>query len=381
MFRFRADRRRSERGDRLKRMIDSLIGRPLIFLIGITRSRRTLPKKIDVIGLLVFGAIGDTILASAVVQDIRVAFPHSKIVGFVSLANAGAAELVEGFEEIVVVPITRPLTALRLIRRYRMDVVIDFGPWPRISALIAALARTQYAIGFKTEGQFRHAAFDDAAEHASTKHEIDNYRALVSRLGVSSRSMPRLRSDLLAECSSPITLPYIVFHPWASGYRSELREWSTDNWVALARAVLLSGYRVTITGGPADATRAQELAGLVGQSSGICITAGRAKLRETTIVLANAAAVVSVNTGVMHLAALLNKPMLALHGPTDPRRWGPLSDAAVVIGPGTDEGCAFLNLGFEYPRSPPDCMSKITVAEVVYHLRQMLKIDQKIDMN
>jgi ADP-heptose:LPS heptosyltransferase len=336
-----------------------------------------LPNEIDVIGLFIFGAIGDTILASAVVQDIRAAYPKSRILGFVSFANAGAAELLEGFDELVVVPITRPFAAVRLIRRYKMDVVVDFGPWPRISALIAAFSRTRFAIGFRTEGQFRHAAFDQTAQHMSTKHEIDNFRALVDCLGVSGRSLPRLKGDLLAECSVPRTESYVVFHPWASGYRSELREWAEDNWVALAHSMLQLGYRIAITGGPADAARAQELARLVGDSSNIRVTAGRAKLRETVVVLANAAAVVSVNTGVMHLAALLNKPMLALHGPTNPKRWGPLSDAAVVIGPGAEEGCAFLNLGFEYPRNPPDCMSKITVAEVDFRLRQLLKIDPK----
>jgi ADP-heptose:LPS heptosyltransferase len=81
---------------------------------------------------------------------------------------------------------------------------------------------------------------------------------------------------------------------------------------------------------------------------------------------------VSVNTGIMHISALLERPTLALHGPTNPRRWGPLGKTAVVIGPGPECGCGYLNLGFEYPRSPPDCMARISVEEVLARLGTML---------
>jgi ADP-heptose:LPS heptosyltransferase len=74
----------------------------------------------------------------------------------------------------------------------------------------------------------------------------------------------------------------------------------------------------------------------------------------------------------MHLAALLDVPMVALHGPTNPQRWGPLGRAAAVAGPGPECGCGFLNLGFEYPASPPACMERIDVSEVARLLRPML---------
>jgi ADP-heptose:LPS heptosyltransferase len=104
--------------------------------------------------------------------------------------------------------------------------------------------------------------------------------------------------------------------------------------------------------------------------------AGQTNLLTTAAYVNGAAAVVSVNTGTMHLAALFNKPLVALHGPTNPDRWGPVYPGAsngqntLVLGPGLKEGGAYLNLGFEYPQNPIYLMDQISVEAVVDALRK-----------
>ena len=72
----------------------------------------------------------------------------------------------------------------------------------------------------------------------------------------------------------------------------------------------------------------------------------------------------AVNTGVMHLAALLDAPLVAVHGPTSRRRWGPVGARSVALAPADATGCEFLHLGFEYPPGPVDCMQRIAVDTV-----------------
>jgi ADP-heptose:LPS heptosyltransferase len=104
--------------------------------------------------------------------------------------------------------------------------------------------------------------------------------------------------------------------------------------------------------------------------------AGQANLLTTAAYVNGAAGVVAVNTGTMHLAALLGKPLVALHGPTNPDRWGPVypgaiaGQSALVLGPGLKEGGAYLNLGFEYPENPTYLMDQISVEAVVDALRK-----------
>jgi ADP-heptose:LPS heptosyltransferase len=78
----------------------------------------------------------------------------------------------------------------------------------------------------------------------------------------------------------------------------------------------------------------------------------------------------------MHLAALLGAPLVALHGPTDPDRWGPIYPGSnseltpIILGPGRNEGGAYLSLGFEYPKNPSYLMNQISVNDVVEALRK-----------
>jgi heptosyltransferase-3 len=362
----------SERGTRLKRIVDLAVGSILLAVLGTLRRRRPLPRDVSTIGLCMFGVIGDTLLASCLVPDLKRAFPFARLIAFISKANQGVINLLDGFDEVVVVPITRPLAAASVVRRYPLDLLIDIGQWARISALISRLTRARFTVGFKTPRQFRHFAFDAVVEHSPSLHEIDNFRGLLRGVGLTGRSLPKFEPALLAEIGKPSPHSYVVLHPWASGFRSELREWAEDRWIQLAKLVLEWGYDIVITGGPEDAERAAALIAKVAGGERVTSVAGKTSLRDSAVVLGRSAAVVAVNTGIMHLAALLDVPVIALHGPTNANRWGPVGRSAVVVGPGPEAGGGFLNLGFEYPRSPPDCMAQITVAAVAQPLKSKL---------
>ena len=361
-----------ERGSRVKRTLDRWTGCPIVWLLSLVHRKRPRPHDVGRIGVLMFGAIGDAVLSSAIIHDLRREYPSARITAFVSAANRGILELVEGPDAVVITPLSRPLRAVSMLREGRFDVLIDTAQWPRISAVLAALAAARHTIGFKTPRQLRHMAFDVAVPHSAQRHELDNFRALPGCLGITGQAPPRFKRELFEQAARERRPPYIVFHPWATGYRSHFREWSTENWVRLASIVIKRGYRVVITGGPQDVERSQALLAALGNPGEMEALAGRATLRDTTIALINARAVVSVNTGIMHIAALLGVPTLALHGPTNPRRWGPVGSNCTVIGPGPECGCAYLSLGFEYPAHPPDCMAAISVEEVVGHLERLL---------
>ena len=366
----------NERGNQSHRVLDRWFGCPAIFLLGLLRKSRPFPESVKSVGFLMFGAIGDALLASSLVHDIQATFPLAQTFVYVSDANRNLFDIVDGPSNVITAPIRHPLRALQRIRRQKHDLLIDVGQWPRISALLAALSGATFTVGFQTPGQSRHWAFDAVAKHSNSCHELNNFRELLRCIGIPSVALPRFRKDLLATRTSNDRSPYIVFHPWASGYRCYLREWPMERWIGLAHFVLDYGYDILITGGSADSIRAATLAMSIGNTKRVQILAGRASLSETSSAILNAAAAVTVNTGIMHIAALLGRPTVALHGPTNPLRWGPVGNASVVLGPGADTGCAYLNLGFEYPAAPPDCMGKISIQETVDALITLLASDR-----
>ena len=373
-----------ERGRGLLRALDRWIGVPLLLLLGLLRSKRPKPESFQSIGICVFAAIGDALLASALIADIKKANPGLKITIFATLANAPVFQLIRGWDELVLVPITKPLAAIRQLKAHPVNILIDSSQWPRIGAFLCALSPAKWTIGFQTPGQARHFAYDCVVAHSSKIHELQNFRALLAPLGIKTGLMPSIDESALAGTRRlNLKEPYLVFHPWASGNHFELREWPAHSWLELAKKALKAGYGVVFTGGPSDAARANALFDEIERAhpgavaGGMLINlAGQADLVTTAAYLQKAAAVVSVNTGTMHLAALLEAPLVALHGPTNPDRWGPaypgsgFKKTPIVIGPGRDEGGAYLNLGFEYPQNPQYLMNQISPQDVIEALRQ-----------
>lgn len=370
--------RTRERGNRKLRFFDRCVGIPLVYAVSVFRRSRPQPASGTVfrIGVFLFGAIGDSLLASASIPDLRRDFPSARISCFVTEATRSFSGVIDGVDDWIALPISRPHEAAAILRTNPVDILIDFGQWWRITAILTAFARARFAIGFRTPHQWRHFPYDAVAEHSDQRHELDNFRALVAVLGVKSEGMPRVRRSGPASIELCGANEWIVLHPWPAGYRSELREWAEARWIAVADALRGWGYGIVITGGPSDRDRAERLAeAMARRGSHVVCAAGRGSLSETVPLLERAAAVVSVNTGLMHIAAALDRPLVALHGPTNPRRWGPLSRNAAVIGPGPEFGCGYLNLGHEYPAHPPACMDCITVDEVLAALARCLGRD------
>ncbi len=132
--------------------------------------------------------------------------------------------------------------------------------------------------------------------------------------------------------------------------------------------------RKDTTGARYDVERTDELcARLACSGRGAVINlAGRMTLAQTARVLEEATAVVSVNTGIMHLAAAVGTVILGLNGPVPGSRWGPLGDRAVSV-EAHGEGCGYLNLGFEYKNQRIDCMDLIEPHRVLRLLKESLE--------
>lgn len=366
--------RRERRGGRLHRTLDRVVGIPLVSLLAVARTRRRQPEKLNTIGLICLGAIGDTVLLTAIIADVRAALPDARIVLVISHSNRAIIPLLTNTDEIIVLPILRPRECIRLLRSARFDILVDSTQWPRISAIYAALSGARFTAGFKVRGQYRDSAFDAVVTHSRSCHELENFRTLIRAVGVRTSHLPTIEVPPAAYTSaaSKLDVPFVVFHPWASGFKGWLREWTIEGYVELARAITAMGYQVVVTGSPDDVSKT---AHLVAEAShiGVSITsmAGKLSLAEVAALLSRASLVVSVSTGIAHIAAALDVPQLSLYGPTSPLLWRPVSDKSTVIGP-TGVPAGYLYLGFEYTTNPTNCLTAIPPAEVIAMARQQL---------
>lgn len=162
--------------------------------------------------------------------------------------------------------------------------------------------------------------------------------------------------------------PLVILHPGANWPH---KRWSPQRFAALGdRLAAAHEAQVVITGGPGDVALANSIQREMRQSS--ILAAGEMTLRQLSASLERAHLLVSNDTGVLHIAAALRRPLVALYGPTSPTLTGPLGDPSQMVVLHHSDCCP------EIPCYQPDHpshpgMDSITVDEVYEAACQLLK--------
>jgi lipopolysaccharide heptosyltransferase II len=116
----------------------------------------------------------------------------------------------------------------------------------------------------------------------------------------------------------------------APGAAHPTKRWPLEYWRALLSQLVSGGAAVAVVGGPADASLGASLAS-AGHAQ-VASAAGIFDLQSTGALLRLSRAVVSGDTGVMHMATAVRVPVVALYGPTvDPFCYFPYTQLASVL--------------------------------------------------
>ncbi|MFI3217894.1 MAG: glycosyltransferase family 9 protein, partial [Methylococcales bacterium] len=101
------------------------------------------------------------------------------------------------------------------------------------------------------------------------------------------------------------------------------KQWTIAGWIEIGLYLHGLGLKLVLTGGTAQA-EIDYVADIAEQLPEDTLNlAGRVSLAQLTHLLTNAALYIGVDTGITHLAAATNVPVIALYGPTNPVKWAP----------------------------------------------------------
>ncbi|MDF0604795.1 lipopolysaccharide heptosyltransferase II [Neisseriaceae bacterium TC5R-5] len=234
--------------------------------------------------------------------------------------------------------------ALRLLERWKVarqlrqqgfDQAIVL-PNSLKSALIPFMAGIPVRTGFV--GESRYGLLNDARQldELALPLMVERFSALAedkNKTPTSATEYPQLsinrRSQLetMARLQLKIDQPVIAFCPGAE--YGPAKRWPARHFAQLAQRFAQAGYAIWIFGSEKD----QEIGKQIQQlAHGVCHNlCGATGLAEAIDLLALTQLVICNDSGLMHVAAALNKPLLALYGSSSPDFTPPLSDTATIV--------------------------------------------------
>jgi heptosyltransferase II len=173
-------------------------------------------------------------------------------------------------------------------------------------------------------------------------------------------------AQTMARVGLPVDAPLLLFAPGAEF--GSAKRWPETHFAELAKTIQRERPEVQIAlmGSPKDKEVCDRI---VTFAPGVRNLAGVTKLDEAVALIANAAAMVSNDSGLLHIASALNRPIVAIYGPTDPNHAPPFSDVAKSLYLALE--CAPCKQR-ECPLGHHRCMKEISAGMVWEPLRGML---------
>jgi len=290
----------------------------------------TLPSPLHRVAIILLSATGDAVHALPVVNAMKRRDPDVHITW---VLQPGPATLVRGHpavDEIVLFDRARGWRAFLDVRRALaepLDVVADLQVYLK-AGLITAMANAPVKLGFD-----RARAYDlnwlftnrKLAPHPM-QHVQDQYLEFLAALGIGAQpvtwglgpwdSERAAQREFMARFDRPI-VPLVI------GSSKPQKDWIPERWAQLADALSADfGLQPVLVGGRSPRELETERAVLSRARTSVVSALGSG-LRPLVGILDAAALVVSLDTGPLHMAVAIDKPVVSLIGYGNPKRIGP----------------------------------------------------------
>ena len=275
--------------------------------------------------------IGDVLLTTPLIGAVRRRWPEATID---LLGHAGTLGMLDGNPDVAERIEVRPgesrratLARLaRLWRRYDLALITRASDRAHLYGLASARVRCGVVGSDRASNWWKRALCHHVVQSDDHVHTVDEKLALLAPwpqpagdavievVAPAARPLPAELAALLGE------RPIVVHVPSMWVYK----QWPPAHYRTLIEALLAAGHQVVLTGsaGAHDQSLVAPLRALAAEPA-LVDASGRLDFGQLVTLLRAAAAYVGPDTSITHLAAACGTPVIALFGPTDPRRWGP----------------------------------------------------------
>jgi len=341
-----------------------------------------------------FPGIGDTLLSTPALRLLRSNMPNVRITALVT--NSGSREVLgdnHDVDELIFVDKmwSKPLALIKTIRRLhqkKFDFVVTIYPTSRIlSNVLAFCTGAPKRIVHDYPGDFfRKLSFLQNIQLPLQKegHSVAQNINLLKPIGVKispdtdihlllniTNKSVKLADDFLAANRIQPTKKLVGFHPGSGGMT--YKRWPLENFFSLA-STLIKRYDVNVIFfcGPNEKdilTTIPQKGFLVFEGSSILETA--AVIRKCNLLITN-------DSSLMHVAVSQNVPVVAVFGPTDPRKTGPYTKNKIEVASKLNcspcyDPAAHRRFNCIYGKSK--CLEDVSVTQVYEGVKHILRTD------
>ena len=288
--------------------------------------------------------IGDAVMAQPLLQRLKARHPERPIDVLSPPSVAPVWRAAPEVDTVLETPFRHKALQLRERWKYaqvlRARGYLDAYVLPNTLkyALIPWLAGVKRRVGYKGEMRY---GLVNVMHHDDTppRPMVPFYAALALSPDAPLDPAPRPRLQvpgerIAAACAQhgvDAGRPLVVFAPGAEF--GPAKRWPPRHFGALAQAIVAHGdAQIALLGSPKDRASCDEVVAHAGAAASAMLNlAGQTQLDEAIALIARAAAVVANDSGLLHVASSLNRPVVALYGPTDPEHAPPFSDMARAL--------------------------------------------------
>lgn len=346
-------------------------------------------QEVKNILIVKLSSIGDVVHSLPFLEVVKEKFPHARIDWLVEEESVQILNGHAAVDRVIVsrrkawqkkakkvtewLPVLREATQfLKELREYEYDFVVDLQGLFK-SGILVGLSRGERKIGMvgarEGSGYFLN---EPAVPVDYDQHAVDRYMEVARYLACPDSSwkgaIPVLEPDTkkikaLLNSSGFEKTPLVAVNPMA---RWKTKLWEPESFAALAdRLCEELRCRIIFTGSGQDREVIKDISGMMKEKP--VNLAGRTSLKELACLYAACSVLVTTDTGPMHIAAAMGCRVVALFGPTDPRRTGPYGDGHEVIR--ADIECSPC---FKKKCDHISCMEQITVERCFETVRKIL---------
>ena len=287
--------------------------------------------------------LGDAVMALPAIDDVRRGAPQTHITVAARPSVAPLFRLAPPVNDVVV--LERKASIGRVSSWRDLGAELSSGgfdtalllPNSMHAALIASRAGIPERWGYRTS--FRSRLLTRAIHRPSGLHQVEYYQQLVHGLGFPNGPIePRLPvSDDVREAAAAMLTSagwdgrakLAAIAPGAA--YGGAKRWAPDSFAELVDALAGDGVRPVLIGSQADEATGAEVLAKVSRRDAVLNLMGRTELVALAGVLTHCRALITNDSGAMHLGAAVGVSVTALFGPTDERATRPMGDPHVVI--------------------------------------------------